>query len=285
MVRLNAGIRKNRAIIEEKKKHSFLTILIFMRISLRHLSAGGVVFFGSAVIILGVLQMRTYLTEPYADKEQSETSSELSSHILASRDVQDLHLLDSDKDGISDFDELNVYKTSPYLADTDSDGISDKVEIDAFDDPNCPAGYVCAEVVEGDLSQETERPMAQETVIAPLAPQSTGTDIPDSAGLLVLQDLLNESGAGDQPVLQTGTNEHTTEQGAASAPGTVSDISFEDLTEKDLLQVRELLIQRGVEKSVLDSFFDDELKLLLEEIIKEEQSAGAHISEDNLSSQ
>src|SRR3989338_6817300 len=106
-----------------------------MHISSRHFLAGGLVFFGCAVIALGVLQVGAYLKEPYADKEQEISSRELSSQILASRQVQDLHLLDSDKDGLSDFDELNVYKTSPYLADTDSDGISDKVEIDAFEDP------------------------------------------------------------------------------------------------------------------------------------------------------
>jgi hypothetical protein len=37
--------------------------------------------------------------------------------------------VDSDEDGISDFDEVNQYKTDPNKADTDNDGISDGIEI------------------------------------------------------------------------------------------------------------------------------------------------------------
>jgi len=38
--------------------------------------------------------------------------------------------IDSDKDGISDFDEINIYKTDPNNPDTDGDGLSDCEEID-----------------------------------------------------------------------------------------------------------------------------------------------------------
>jgi len=55
-----------------------------------------------------------------------------------------LQTTDTDKDGISDYDELNVYHTSIYLADTDSDGINDKEEIDSGDNPNCPRGKDCS---------------------------------------------------------------------------------------------------------------------------------------------
>ncbi len=36
---------------------------------------------------------------------------------------------DSDKDGISDYDEVNLYQTNPFTADTDGDGFIDSVEI------------------------------------------------------------------------------------------------------------------------------------------------------------
>jgi len=50
---------------------------------------------------------------------------------------------DTDQDGINDYDELNVYRTSPYLADSDSDGFSDSQEIKSGDNPNCPVGQTC----------------------------------------------------------------------------------------------------------------------------------------------
>ena len=47
--------------------------------------------------------------------------------------------LDTDGDGLSDWNELNVYHTDPYVTDTDADGLSDAVEIYKYHtDPNNP---------------------------------------------------------------------------------------------------------------------------------------------------
>jgi hypothetical protein len=51
---------------------------------------------------------------------------------------------DTDGDGLSDWDELNSYKTSPYLEDSDSDGIDDGTEVKNSTDPNCPQGRDCS---------------------------------------------------------------------------------------------------------------------------------------------
>lgn len=51
---------------------------------------------------------------------------------------------DTDFDSITDYDELYLYKTSPYLADTDSDGLNDQIEITTGADPLCPEGKTCA---------------------------------------------------------------------------------------------------------------------------------------------
>lgn len=50
---------------------------------------------------------------------------------------------DTDADGLSDYDELNIYLTSPYLSDTDSDDIPDGEEVRSGGDPNCPRGQTC----------------------------------------------------------------------------------------------------------------------------------------------
>ena len=41
-----------------------------------------------------------------------------------------IELADSDKDGLSDQDEINIHGTDPFLADTDGDGCSDGVELE-----------------------------------------------------------------------------------------------------------------------------------------------------------
>ncbi len=54
---------------------------------------------------------------------------------------------DTDGDGLSDWDEANLYQTSAYLADTDSDGDPDNIEIANQTDPNCPEGQVCVQAI------------------------------------------------------------------------------------------------------------------------------------------
>jgi hypothetical protein len=51
---------------------------------------------------------------------------------------------DTDGDTLNDWDELNIYFTSPYLSDSDSDGSSDDQEIKNSTDPNCPTGQQCS---------------------------------------------------------------------------------------------------------------------------------------------
>jgi hypothetical protein len=59
---------------------------------------------------------------------------------------------DTDKDGLLDIDELNIYKTSPYLEDTDGDNITDFDEIRAGKDPLCPEGSSCG-LIDNNLEE------------------------------------------------------------------------------------------------------------------------------------
>ena len=49
---------------------------------------------------------------------------------------------DTDGDGVSDGDEVNIYLTNPLLADTDGDGSPDGAEIAAGTDPKNPASHL-----------------------------------------------------------------------------------------------------------------------------------------------
>ncbi len=86
------------------------------------------------IIIFSFLLFYTKLNKPF------DYSGVANTNIAA---TVDLSKRDSDGDGLSDYDEINNYRTSPYLEDSDSDGISDKEEITRGTDPNCPTGQIC----------------------------------------------------------------------------------------------------------------------------------------------
>ncbi len=55
---------------------------------------------------------------------------------------------DTDRDGLSDYNEINIYETSAYLPDSDSDGIPDMIEVVQGTNPNCPEGKQCIDPLE-----------------------------------------------------------------------------------------------------------------------------------------
>lgn len=52
--------------------------------------------------------------------------------------------IDTDGDGLFDYEEVNVFHTSAFLKDSDGDGISDYDEAKSGTNPNCPTGKVCS---------------------------------------------------------------------------------------------------------------------------------------------
>jgi len=93
--------------------------------------------------VLGFLSFGASIHRPI---ERQITSSGGTYLTPAQQDAQQTAALktrDTDGDGLSDYDELYVYKTSPYLRDSDSDGFDDNTEILSGNDPNCPEGKQC----------------------------------------------------------------------------------------------------------------------------------------------
>lgn len=103
---------------------------------------------GVVVLILSTIYMREHVLSPFRvsnnvlkpAQELFAQQSERANELEASKTK------DTDRDGLSDYSELYVYRTSPYLGDTDSDGIPDAIEIAQASDPNCPAGTTCIQL-------------------------------------------------------------------------------------------------------------------------------------------
>lgn len=102
------------------------------------------VIFTFAIMILWIGQFKKRISDPLSYKpKENKTVENNCSDGSCDKSEEDLRTQDTDGDGLSDWDELNIYLTSPYIEDSDSDGFSDKQEIDNDKDPNCPSGRDC----------------------------------------------------------------------------------------------------------------------------------------------
>ncbi len=94
----------------------------------------------------GLSQLRSNVRKPFLVSRQNLTRAiqiRTQNFENDEKTQGELKLKDTDRDGISDYDEQYTYLTSAYLADSDSDGASDAEEIAQKQDPNCPQGKDC----------------------------------------------------------------------------------------------------------------------------------------------
>lgn len=107
----------------------------------RHRAGAWVVLvMGVVGLGIGLMQWRGSFREVFATKlGQFKTPAQ-----LEAERVEGMKSKDTDADGLNDYEESYVYRTSPYLQDSDSDGVDDKTELASGEDPNCPRGKSCA---------------------------------------------------------------------------------------------------------------------------------------------
>ena len=161
--------------------------------------------FAILTVSLGLLQIRNTMYAPFA--LNTNIPPDLKEKV---NDQLSLQYRDTDLDGLSDFDELYVYNTSPYLVDTDSDGLTDKQEVDQGKDPNCAEGKTCV-------------------------PE-------DTAQVVVSSSTINATDPGAPP---------------------------QDVTQmlQDPKQLRQMLLQAGMDKKVLDSYADKDLLKMTQDLM------------------
>ncbi len=138
---------------------------------------------------------------------------------------------DSDGDGLTDYQEIYIYKSNAYSADSDGDGEDDGVEIAQGTDPNCRPGEICDE--DGFVVR---------------ASQSTGRE-------LDLGALVQETRESYQQL--QGFNEEEKEQ---------LRVYFESLEPQDL---RQLLEQQGFPLEDLEGLTNEELQQTLNAILEQ----------------
>ncbi len=220
--------------------------------------------FGIISLVLAFYQLKYSLKSPFF--EDIPSSEETGQADLAVKQNDDFLLqhTDTDKDGLTDYDEIYVYGTSPYLADSDSDGYSDAQELNTKNNPNCPENKNC------DLYLD-------KTFIASSSPSAISADAllggMDTSALEIdantLRQTLLQAGVPSDVLAQisdeTLLQEYANVAGATPAAtpamsGTGLNLSEEDLSNLTPQEIRDLLVSKGIDKKILDTIDDDTLK-------------------------
>lgn len=233
-----------------------------------------VLFIGVASVALGATSIRRSIYAPFATK--SSLADATSDSGTQAADLEALKHKDTDGDGLSDYDELYVYHTSPYLKDSDSDGIPDGEEVRRGTDPNCPEGKTCG----GDTGAQASAAqksgaVAGQSLTPPLpAPSPLPSAVPSPAEL---RTLLKQAGVSADKVDALSDEEVVTAYNAArqqqQAKG--ADVSQSPAVPLTPQQIRELLLKYGVSQETLGKVSDNDLQALYQQTLSEIGSKSA----------
>lgn len=192
----------------------------------------------------GWLLWRTISTAAKLPSPPNVNQSQNSAEIAALRNK------DTDSDGLTDYEELFTYNSSPYLYSSASDDISDGDKVKDGLNPNCPKGKTCSLPtvnLSAPSSGEVDVSFLRSALKASGAPAATVDQADDSTILALYQQALSNSN-GD-------------------ATNTSSQPTVENLERMSGSQIRALLSQNGVDDTTLSKVDDATLKAVFQEII------------------
>jgi len=217
---------------------------------------------GVAGLVIGGLYLFNSINAQFPKAKDVNTNAQLSDAEV----INELKNSDTDGDGLSDYDELFKYNTSPFLKDSDSDGVTDNQEIQKGTDPNCPT----------EITGKTCGPVATSNA-------NGNTNVSTSSQAAALREALKRSGApanvvdntDDQTLLRQyqtsvyGTNSNTN--------GNTNDsLANADLSNLDATQVRSLLEANGVDSATLDTIDNDTLMTIYYDAISGSDSSSTN---------
>jgi len=243
----------------------------------------GLICFSILVLGLGYFQIRYIIFSPFADQKIKKPVVDLQKLLVKAQN------LDTDHDGLTDFEETYKYHTSIYLPDSDSDGFSDAEEIKNQSNPlNSESTPLNKKVAESNLEQTFEA-VAKEGLlneqkevnpqeIRDLLVQKGGLSketvdkIDDKTLLELYNETKAETGFGLEDISQLGQSI----QPNSVSSGSKSNEEFNQFWLKNLEQltpseIRQFLVSNGMDAKLLEQIDDQTLKQVFLNALKQQE--------------
>lgn len=241
-------------------------------------------FIGLATLFFGIKTMPGRLMKPFNLLPAGSSGVDLSGNTDAADQAKILALKnqDTDHDGLNDYDEASIYKTSPYIADSDSDDANDYDEIKNGTDPNCPEGQDCRLAAGNISSAEAATPNGlEQSLLGPLGAVNGAVSGLGASELNInlspadLRSLLKENGFSEDELKniddatltklwQDSLKQNTGASGNGSTENSAPPSPAKAPTATEL---RQMLKDAGTDPNLLEKVSDAELVKMYSEIV------------------
>jgi len=211
-----------------------------------------IAIFGFASLLMAGWIVRNRIFSPFTIDTKELESFNLTTETT---NLDELKTKDTDQDGLTDYDEIYLYGTSPYIQDSDSDGLADAVEVKAGSDPNCSEGEQCTGI----------RLVAANTKLSDLLPQFSPTD--ESLKELTLNEfrkLLIDQGMTPTDVAAIPDEALLIAIDAIVSTDPPDEL---DISQLDDQAIRDFMIQAGLNEDEVNRIPPDELRELIKVLL------------------
>ncbi|MCF7906737.1 thrombospondin type 3 repeat-containing protein [Patescibacteria group bacterium] len=233
--------------MEEKKEHNKKKRKIFQLFLF--------IVLGGFILFLGFVQLKTAIYGPYF--LQKENNSNFSEEEILNILTQQAQEMDTDQDGLSDYEEFYTHQTSPYLGDSDGDNFNDLEEIEAESDPLDPFSTPYRQ-----SPSETESTTGEKGLI-------WEASLPENLSAEEIRSLLLRLGIESEIVENISDKElenlyNETKEETGINPQVLLNPSLLDI---DTESLRQSLIEEGIDPLLLEDMDDKTLKSMFLEYL------------------